>query len=200
MSLSLLYITSLLFLETIEKCSDGCNSCYSSDPENTCYNCLPGYYEIKIPNSSYVKCEKCEANYCDTCLPATPNICSSCQSHYFFEGEICSKCDYNCKECLTTSADCTSCNTGKYLNNSQCLPCNSNCYECENSPGHCTACKTGKYLSYSLCNPCSSNCKTCETKSTNCLSCYDGKYLSNFLNAYNVILIVKHVKIQLLIA
>ena len=72
MSLSLLYITSLLFLETIEKFSDGCNSCYSSDPENTCYNCLPGYYEIKIPNSSYVKCEKCEANYCDTCLPATP--------------------------------------------------------------------------------------------------------------------------------
>ena len=106
-------------------------------------------------------------------------ICSSCQSHYFFEGEICSKWDYNCKECITTSTNCTSCNTGKYLNNSQCLPCNSNCYECENSPGHCTACETGKYLSYSLCNPCSSNCKTCETKSTNCLSCYDGKYLSN---------------------
>ena len=182
MSYPLLIISFfLLFLKSIEKvCPDGCsNYCPGSNEEYPCSYCYSGYYEIKDPNSIYYKCGKCKAEHCSTCLPETINKCSSCASHYYFEGEICKECDANCNGCKSIPTNCTSCYTGNYLYNATCLLCDSNCHGCETTATHCTSCKSGEYVSaQATCLPCDSNCIECETEATHCTSCKSGEYVS----------------------
>ena len=170
-------IAFLLFLlEYIETCPDGCINCENT---NKCKYCISGYYEINIPNSSYVNCGKCLVDNCHSCSASTPNKCSSCDYVYYLKDENCLKCDSNCGKCEYSASYCTSCSSGYYLLNTKCFQCDSNCKNCEISSSHCTDCFDGKYLSNANCFPCDSNCKTCRTNATNCLSCVDGKYLSN---------------------
>ena len=179
MSISLLIISFLLFLLGYIETSvpEGCNSYIKVNKEYNCKSCFSGYYEIKIPNSNYVNCGKCEANNCYSCS-LTPSKCSSCQISYYFEGDICESCSSNCYKCEDSASHCTSCNSGKYLSYSICYDCDDNCKECITTATHCTSCRSGDYLKNTKCFPCNSNCKTCKTNATNCLSCRNGEYLS----------------------
>ena len=97
MSILLLITSLLLFLlgYIVTSAPEGCNTYSQANGEYKCKGCSSGYYEIKIPNSSYVNCGKCEASNCYSCS-TTPSKCSSCETGYYFEGEICKSCSSDC--------------------------------------------------------------------------------------------------------
>lgn len=173
------FLIIIFFLESIETCPEGCGSCIEGNGEYSCKSCNYGFYKIKDPNVDYYKCGKYQAEHCTTCSPSTINKCSSCQSGYYSEGEICKECDSNCGGCEYISTNCTSCSYGYYLSNAKCYKCDSNCATRKNTERYCTSCSSGEYVSSNAqCLPCNSNCKTCVTTATHCTSCIDGEYVS----------------------
>ena len=81
MSFPFLIIVFLLFLlNYIETCPTGCSSCVN---ENLCNHCSSGYYEIKVLNSSFVNCGKCQVNNCYSCSASIPDKCTSCNARYY---------------------------------------------------------------------------------------------------------------------
>lgn len=127
-------------------------------------------------------CQDCQVERCDYCFKAGINKCDWCETGYFFNGEICSKCDHmedtiTCTKCHEKGY-CFECASGYRLVNqggmrANCVTCNdANCDQCNTELGYCEKCLDGYYLDkndYS-CQPCGGACQKCDSqyKCTQC--------------------------------
>ena len=158
-----------------EPCSSNCFSCNIYG----CDICKEGYYL----NTNCILCNQ----PCRTCSSATS--CLSCIEGYFLSSDKCYECKVNCKA-TSEGCQCSTCNEGDYLSNGQCFNCDSNCKTCSGSAITCTSCNEGFGLtSINTCVQCSEPCKECSGENS-CSSCIDN-YFYFQINAYNVMLIVK---------
>ena len=121
----------------IEQCYPLCETCSiigKSEEQQECNSCKSGYY-LKDKNcvsscdSNYVQDEnkrqcincKLQGNYK---IEGT-NECIDSEIEGYFESEsafgILSKCDSNCKLCVTSSTNCIGCENGQYLYDATCV-------------------------------------------------------------------------------
>ena len=114
---------------------------------------------------------------CDNCLqPELTNLVlfqenqcvKQCSLGFYEIGNMCGRCDSNCRSCDISPLLCTSCSENMYLFNNRCVStcdtgyfrndvekiceqCQSPCQTCQNSINMCTTCKSGYYLYKGTC-------------------------------------------------
>ena len=195
-----------------EKCIIGekekCKECNRALPGN-CLTCNKGYYLPlnEIDNKICLPCEKIEN--CQTCFGDKYHIlCSSCDSSFYLENNMCikkqkkvkciigekEKCK-SCKEEEDLIDECQTCNEGYYLsentNKSECLNCDiiENCLDCKevNNNVKCKKCPNGYEILDNSCieRDCSigknekcSSCKIEKGRKRECKTCNEGYFLS----------------------
>ncbi|CAK81878.1 unnamed protein product (macronuclear) [Paramecium tetraurelia] len=198
-----------------------CGLCDSSNFRNNDCSCQTGYYDDNVDQ----QCQKCKQE-CETCLDATsctqcklgsnliilPN-CMNCNTGFYYQNGICSKCDPKCIACFGSSkSECLSCSTGQILNtNNECQTCLSNqfiqnntCQDCQYNCQTCSdtqqcltctdarinapfcVCQIGYYENiHKSCQPCNFRCSTCETSRDNCLTCSGNRQNPPLCNCLN---------------
>ena len=175
---------------TCETTAVTCTSChpsttplYVSSENRTCSTCGGRFF---VNGASNNWCFPCDANcgtclttakFCLTCPPTSGHIlnetngCMNCvgTEGYSQIGEICVRCDDNCKYCSLQKTNCTACYAGPkaYLNSYQFNPA-SKCVACD---------LVGQFVDGPNCSKCDDNCKGCQFNSTYCTSCHPGFHL-----------------------
>lgn len=139
--------------------------------ETSCYNlctgrgycqnskciCFQGFTGSDCSQPCDISCKECSSSSA---------ACTSCNTGFYININICVPCDSNCKTCSDSAVHCTSCNNGLFLDGNQCLSCDSKCSVC-NSLTECTGCVSSYHLHNGAC--CPLGCNTCS--SNECLTC-----------------------------
>lgn len=164
--------------------SANCMACQLDSAGNIqCITCLPGYML-----SSTFTCVAC-AFPCSQCN--TANVCSQCQTPFYFlqpnsqpvAGSCVPNTVTNCNRYNPSNiTQCTGCVSGYVLNSSNlcAFNCPTNCQTCSNSTT-CTTCNVGYYVnSNSQCSQCTGTaCNQCTAASPNlCTSCINGYFFT----------------------
>ncbi|CDW74014.1 proprotein convertase subtilisin kexin type 5 [Stylonychia lemnae] len=182
--------------------------------EQTCFQCLPGFYLRIDKETQQTQCVECQSNclkcflksqadqtqVCKECSnyyqkdQQNPAICvsnqSSCQAEYYYdlESQMCSKCLDGCLDC-NNNETCTQCDIlfdySLSQHNQQCTQMSiQNMIDQNNSNPQC---ESGQYYNSTQqeCQMCQDSCLSC-TNSSNCLQCADEYILIRHNNTDNM--------------
>jgi len=169
--------------DSYKDANGACKSC----PANAAacsYNAGQDVVKVSSCDGKFVKNEDEDAclscpDECSSCvLDGTDAICSSCNTAYFLDGDVCTSCVGFCDDC-PDDVECTTCREGYSVapdGVNTCSACGiAHCTDCSTSDSvfvTCSACESGWFLENNACSQCEPLCDTC-TNTTVCTACKD---------------------------